>query len=93
MTTPTERTRALLWAGSLLVDLSEDETLPLPLRRRAVTIAGHFPTLEDVSWITESLRASVLSIQMASPEQVFAEESDLDFTHLRHSTRLRWPDE
>ncbi|WP_338052599.1 BPSL0761 family protein [Pseudoxanthomonas mexicana] len=93
MTTPTERTRALLWAGSLLVDLSEDETLPLPLRRRAVTIARHFPTIEDVSWITESLRESVLSIQMASPEQVLTEESDLDFAPLRHSTRLRWPDE
>lgn len=93
MTTPTERTRALLWAGSLLVHLSEDETLPLPLRRRAMTIARHFPTLEDVSWITESLRESVFSIQMASPEQVLAEESDLDLAPLRHSTRLRWPDE
>ena len=93
MTTPTGRTRALLWAGSLLVDLSEDETLPLPLRRRAVTIARHFPTIEDVSWITESLRESVLSIQMASPEQVLTEESDLDFAPLRYSTRLRWPDE
>lgn len=91
MTTPTERTRALLCAGSFLVDLVRDETLPLPVRRKAATIARHFPTLEDVSWIAGSLRESVLSIQMASPEQVFPEEGDWDFTPLRHSTRLRWP--
>ena len=93
MTMPDERTRALLWAGSLLVDIAQDESLPLPLRRRAVTIARHFPTIEDVSWIVESLRDSVLSIGMAPPENALLEERDGDFTPLRHYTRLRWPGE
>lgn len=93
MTMPDERTRAVLWAGSLLIDISQDESLPLPLRRRAVTIARHFPTIEDVAWIVESLRDSVLSIGMGPPENALSEERDGDFTPLRHSTRLRWPGE
>ncbi|KAF1720334.1 hypothetical protein CSC78_18605 [Pseudoxanthomonas japonensis] len=91
MTMPDERTRALLWAGSLLIDIAQDQSLPLSLRRRAVTIARHFPTIEDVAWIVGSLRDSVLSIGMASPENALPEEADRDFTPLRHSTRLRWP--
>jgi len=93
MTMPDERTKALLWAGSFLVDIAQDEPLPLPVRRRAVTIARHFPTIEDVAWIVESLRDSVLSIGMAPPENALSEECDGDFTPLRHSTRLRWPGE
>ena len=93
MTMPDERTRALLWTGGLLIDIAQDRSLPLPLRRRAVTIARHFPTIEDVSWIVESLRDSVLSIGMAPPESVLPEEGDRDFTLLRHSTRLTWPGE
>ena len=93
MTMPDERTRALLWAGGFLVDIAQDESLPLPLRRRAVTIARHFPTIEDVSWIVECLRDSVLSIGMASPESALPEEGDRDFIPLRHATRLRWPGE
>lgn len=91
MTMPDERTRALLWAGSLLVDIARNETLPVPLRRRAVTIARHFPTIEDVSWLAGSLRESVLSIQLASPEQALPEERDWNFNPLRDSTRLEWP--
>lgn len=93
MTMPDERTRALLWAGSLLIDIAQDESLPLPLRRRAVTIARHFPTIEDVAWIVESLRDSVLSIGMAPPESALPEEVGRDFTPLRHATRLSWPGE
>lgn len=93
MTMPDERTRALLWAGGFLVDIAQDESLPLPVRRRAVTIARHFPTIEDVAWIVESLRDSVLSVGLATPESVLAAEGSLDFTPLRHSTRLRWPGE
>jgi hypothetical protein len=92
MTMPDERTRALLWAGSFLVDTARDQALPLPIRRRAATIARHFPTVEDIGWLAESIRESVLSIQLASPEQALPEQSDWDFEPLRHSTRLSWPD-
>lgn len=93
MTMPDERTRALLWAGGFLIDIAQDKSLPLPVRRRAVTIARHFPTIEDVAWIVESLRDSVLSVGLATPERVLAEEGSLDFTLLQRSTRLRWPGE
>ncbi len=46
---PDERTRALLWAGGFLIELARDDSLPLDIRRRAVVIARHFPTIEDVS--------------------------------------------
>ena len=91
MTMPDERTRALLWAGSFLVDVARDKTLPMPLRRKAVMIARHFPTVEDVTWLAESIRDSVLSIQLASPAQALPEQGDWDFAPLRHSTRLSWP--
>ena len=65
MTMPDERTRALLWAGSFLFDIARDKTLPLPLRRKAATIARHFPTVEDVTWLAESIPDSALSIQLA----------------------------
>lgn len=93
MTMPDERTRALLWAGGFFIDIAQDESLPLALRRRAVTISRHFPTIEDVAWIVESLRDSVLSIGLASPENALPEEGDWCFTVLRHSTRLGWPGE
>ena len=92
MTMPDERTRALLWAGCFLVDIARDETLPVSIRRRAATIARHFPTVEDVAWLAESIRDSVLSIQLASPEQALPERSGWDFEPLRHSTRLSWPE-
>ena len=49
MTMPTERTRALLWAGGFLIELARDKRLPVEVRRRAVVIARHFPTKEDVT--------------------------------------------
>ena len=93
MTMPDERTRSLLWAGSFLVDIARDEALPVSIRRRAATIARHFPTVEDVTWLAESIRDSVLSIQLASPEQALPEQSDWDFEPLRHSTRFSWPED
>ena len=82
-----------MWAGGFLIDIAQDESLPLHLRRRATVIARHFPTIEDVDWIVESLRDSVLSIGMASSEIALPEEDDRDFTPLRHSARLKWPRE
>ena len=47
----------------------------------------------DVAWLAESIRDSVLSIQLASPEQALPEQSDWDFEPLRHSTRFSWPED
>lgn len=49
MTTLVERTRALVWAGGFLIELARDRSLPLEIRKQAVVIARHFPTIEDIS--------------------------------------------
>jgi hypothetical protein len=67
MTLPDERTRSLLWAGSFLIDVAHDSSLPLGLRRRAVTIARHFPTIEDIEWMANALTESAFSLQLAPP--------------------------
>lgn len=48
MTTPDERARALVWAGGLLLELVNDVRIPGDVRRRAETIARHFPRIEDL---------------------------------------------
>lgn len=55
MTMPDERTRALIWAGSFLVELARDSSLSPAIRRKAVVIARHFPTLEDVKGLAAQL--------------------------------------
>lgn len=48
MTMPDERTRALLWAGALLVHLNGAPRVLIEHRRITTSIARHFPTVEDV---------------------------------------------
>lgn len=90
MTMPDERTRALLWAGGFLIELARDERLPMDIRRSAVVIARHFPTIEDVSSMALFRHSSGLGIGLAAPSEVDGWE-DLGFGPLRYSTRLRFP--
>lgn len=69
MTMPDERTRALLWAGGFLVELARDGSLSLDIRRRAVVIARHFPTIEDVSAMAQFRHSSGLGMGLASPNE------------------------
>src|SRR5690606_10984757 len=48
MTTSHEQARALVWAGGFLIELANDNSLPLAVRQRAVMIARHFPTASEV---------------------------------------------
>ncbi len=48
MTMPDERVRALVWAGGFLIELTRDQEVPLRLRRKAVSIGRHFPTIEQL---------------------------------------------
>lgn len=52
MTMPDERSRALVWAGGFLIEIARDKRLPLDVRQSAVTVARHFPTIEQVSHMT-----------------------------------------
>lgn len=62
MTMPYERTRALLWAGGFLIEVARDESLPIAVRQRAVAIARHFPTIEDVSHMARFRHPSGLGV-------------------------------
>jgi len=92
MTTPTERTRAVVWAGGFLIQLARDERLPLDIRQRAIEVARHFPTVEDVSHMTAFQHPVGLGIGLAAPGEVVSWGQGLRFGPLRRSTRLRWPE-
>jgi hypothetical protein len=92
MTLPDERTRALLWAGSFLIKLARDKRLPLKVRRKAVVIARHFPTIEDISLMAQFRLECGLGVGLAAPRDVSWEEGCPD-DPLRHSTRLPFPEE
>lgn len=92
MTTPDERTRSLLWAGSFLIELAQDKTLPLRVRRSAVVIARHFPTIEQVGQMASFQDPSRFGIGLAPPGEV-AWEGEWPLGPLRYSTRLAWPSE
>jgi len=93
MTMPEERTRALLWAGGFLIEVARNESLPLEIRRRAVVIARHFPTVGDVSSMALLQEPSGLGPGLASPGEIPDTAKDCRFGLLRHSTRLAWPED
>lgn len=94
MTMPDERTRALIWAGNFLIELALDSDLPYAVRRKAVVIARHFPTLEDVHGIAGLCDRSVgPGPTVAYPDQVEEWLKSSKHGPLRHATRLPWPDE
>ena len=86
MTMPNERTRALVWAGGFLVELAQDRELPMRIRRRAVAIARHFPTIEEVG----SMATSDPAVAIEFPQSSWGE--DCRCGPLRYSTRLSWPE-
>lgn len=93
MTMPDERTRALLWAGGFLVELARDETLPLAVRQRAVEIARHFPTVQDVSQMALFRDPSGLDMRLTSPSETDGWKDRCRFGPLTYITRLAWPEE
>ena len=92
MTIPHERTRAMLWAGGFLIELAQDTSLPIAVRRRAVVIARHFPTIEDVSTMALFRHSSGLGLGLASPSETPSWADDCRYGPLRYSTRLVWPE-
>lgn len=90
MTMPSERTRALIWAGGLLIELARDRTLPVSLRRRAVVIARHFPTVEDVELMANHMPSGCLGCMLGAIEEEWKRESG-SHGALQHFTRFSWP--
>lgn len=93
MTIPVERTRAMLWAGGFLIELARDTRLPLDVRRSAVAIARHFPTIEDIAFMARFRHPTGLGVGLATPQETPSWAEDCKFGPLRYSTRLDWPDE
>lgn len=93
MTTPVERTRALLRAGGFLIELARDKRLPVDVRRSAVVIARHFPTVEDVAQLAMFRHdPSGLGVGLASPRETPSWAEECEFGPLRRSTRLKLPE-
>lgn len=93
VTMPDERSRALLWAGGFLIELARDEKLPLAVRRRAVVIARHFPTIEQVATMALFRHSSGLGMGLAAPNETSSWAEGCKFGPLRYSTRLDWPED
>ena len=93
MTMPDERTRALVRAGGFLIELAQDENLPLAVRRQAVVIARHFPTIEQLSAMAMFRHASRLGIGLVDPNENLAWVKECQFGPLRYSTQLGWPED
>lgn len=93
MTTPTERTRALLWGGAFLIEVARDKKLPLAVRRQAVVIARHFPTVEDVASLALPPHLNIFGPSLVPPKAILAETEMGTMRPLRWSTRLAWPEE
>ncbi len=93
MTIPLERSRAVLWAGGLLVALNSDRRIPMSYRRMATAIARHFPTVEDVA------HAATLSLlrdaggMFEHPRDGGNWQDTGPGSPLTHHTRLNWPSE
>lgn len=92
MTMPDERTRSLLWAGGFFIELARDESLPVSIRQRAVAIARHFPTIEDVAHMARFRHPSGLGVGLAMPSETTGWAEDCSLGPLRYSTRLAWPE-
>lgn len=88
MTMPDERMRALIWAGGFLIELARDQNVPLRIRRQAVSIARHFPTIEQLEWMAMLDGGEGLVSPRSNPSWV----ENCRFGPLRYSTRLDWPD-
>ena len=93
MTMPNERTRAMVWAGGFLIELARDNQLPLDIRRRAVVIARHFPTMEQISMMARFRHPSGLGIGLESPFEDPGWTAECRFGPLSDFSRLEWPSE
>jgi hypothetical protein len=93
MSTPKERSRALVWAGGFLIEIARDQRLPLEVRQRAVSIARHFPTVELVAGTSRRLSSPQQTDSSVDARFDLAWLQDLEHGPLTEATRLAWPTE
>lgn len=91
MTMPDERARALVWAGGFLIEIARDPLLPKALRRQAISIARHFPTIEQVqamSHATYLIGGPAVADPGSDPEWA----GECRHGPLTYATRFNWPE-
>lgn len=91
MSTFDEQTRALVWAGGFLIEIARDESLPLPLRQRAVEIARHFPTQGDLLLDARFRSPATIGAGGATHEEMLSWAKDCKHGPLTEGTKLAWP--
>jgi hypothetical protein len=92
MTTPHERTRALVWTGGFLIEVARNEGLPLSVRQRAAEIARHFPTMQDIANMAIFRDEAGLGVELVRPSEDPSWADACRFGPLIRSTRLTWPE-
>lgn len=93
MTMPDERSRAVLWAGGLLVQLNGDRRVPMDIRQAATRIARHFPTVSDVAGASRLKFLGEYGSLFADPRDCARWEESCHGRPLSTHTRLPWPTE
>lgn len=78
--------------SGFLIELARDDKLPIDVRRSAVLIARHFPTVEQISAVAFPRHPSGLGLELASPDEVPSWIEGCRYGPLRHSTRLAMPE-
>lgn len=93
MTMPDERTRSLLLAGGFLIEIARDRRLPIDVRRSAVIIARHFPTVGDIASMAVFRHPSGLGVDLVPPQDAGPWREGCKLGPLKYSTRLEFPNE
>ena len=93
MTTPHERSRALVWAGGFLIELARGERLPVDVREKAVRTARHFPTIEQVGHLATTVASShsPFGLDLEDPRTNPEWARECEHGPLTNDTRLGWP--
>ena len=93
MTMPDERSRGLVWAGGFLIELARDKRLPMDIRKQAVVIARHFPTVEQVGHLASTIESSTspFGLGLAHPKDHPEWAAECRHGPLKSHTNLAWP--
>lgn len=75
-----------------MIELARDGALPLAIRQRAVVIARHFPTIEEVLAMSQFRHPTGLGMGLGEPVEETATFEKGRYGPLRYSTRLAWPE-
>lgn len=65
MTTPEERTRALVWAGDLLREIRANDMSTDKIRRRITSVLRHYPSEEEIERLARRDRESAVFARSA----------------------------